>query len=108
MKKKLKITAGFLTVIVCVLLGCEKRERERTELFLEETEAGDAFSGQGEAGESTPGPGSSEEDTSAKEAGKDSGLSINSSSEGNIPKQGQAEEQTPQTLSEPESCVLSK
>ena len=70
MKKKLKITAGFLTVIVCVLLGCEKRERERTELFLEETEAGDAFSGQGEAGESTPGPGSSEEDTSAKEAGQ--------------------------------------
>lgn len=106
MKKKLKITAGFLTVIVCVFLGCEKRERERTELFLEETEAGDAFSGQGEAGEITPGPGSSEEDTSAKEAGKDSGLSINSSSEGNIPKQGQAEEQTPQTLSEPENCVV--
>ena len=33
-------------------------------------------------------------------------MSINSSSEGNIPKQGQAEEQTPQTLSEPENCVV--
>lgn len=103
MKKKLKISVGFLTVIVCILLGCEKREREQPGLILEETEGGDGFSGQGEAGEKPP-------EISAQklmeEAGKDSGFGINSSSEGNIPKQGQAEEQTPQTLSEPESCVV--
>lgn len=103
MKKKLKISVGFLTVIVCILLGCEKREREQPGLILEETEGGDGFSGQGEAGEKPP-------EISAQklmeEAGKDSGFGINSSSEGNIPKQGQAEDQTPQTLSEPESCVV--
>ena len=103
MKKKLKISIGFLTVIVCILLGCEKRGREQPELILEETEGGDSFSGQGEAGEKPP-------EISAQklmeEAGEESGFGINSSSEGNIPKQRQVQDEKPQAPLEPESCVV--
>lgn len=56
MLKKIKIIAGFLTVIICIFLGCERREKEPEVLFLEEisnedsreNEDGDIFSEQGE------------------------------------------------------------
>lgn len=34
MKKKYKLAAGILVVIFCILLGCERREKEREELLL--------------------------------------------------------------------------
>jgi len=49
MKKKIKIAAGFLTVIFCILLGCERREREGETLFLEEDGPGSVLQEEGGA-----------------------------------------------------------
>lgn len=62
MLKKIKIAAGFLTVIICILLGCERREKEPEALFLEEiskedskeNEDGGIFSEQGETERVSP------------------------------------------------------
>ena len=79
MKKKIKIAAGFLTVIFCILLGCERREREPETLFLEEEELGDFFQEEAEAEEVFQ---ETSEDENSAEAG------------------GQ------QSVVEPESCVV--
>ena len=93
MKKKIKIAAGFLTVMICILLGCERRERESETLFLEEAlsedGSGDIFSGQGETERISPEIPEPEEDKlqAAKEKGS----------------QAAAE---PEGSAEPENCVV--
>ncbi len=61
MKKKIKIAAGFLTVIFCILLGCERREEASETLFLEEeADAVSSFEEQVDGEEIPPEPSGAE------------------------------------------------
>lgn len=109
MKKKIKIAAGFLTAIFCILLGCERREREPETLFLEEASAeacaSHIFSGQGEPGEIWPEEEAGQaQETDAIQAPQES--ASQASKEAKAQTQDKGTEQASGQEPEPQICVV--